>query len=316
MTSPSVPTIRAKGPEDLLALVPYLLGFQPEESITAVLLSGAQLKLTARVDLPPLELLEPALDSFSLRLAEQTVNDDVDQIIVMVFSHDVELAEQVLVDLSGRGGLPVILAMHSDLRQFRILDDEEMSPPQDYDPSMTVAAASAVAAGMAPVASRTDLAELVALDEDCHRAALIGADELGPLDHEVNAVPLMRQTVQRCITDGRSPREIALLALLALDLTARDAALMMMDRGSASEHLGLWLSVARAMRGSLAAGPAALAAMAAWLDGNGALAWCCVDRAEAEFEGYSLAALVAEMLDNAVHPDAWQECRPQLIEAA
>ncbi len=315
MTSASVPTIRATGPADLLALVPYLLGFQPEESICAILLSGSQLKLTARVDLPSVEVVEAAADGFGHRVAEQAERDQVDQIIVAVFSEDGELARRALLELVG-AGLPVVLALHSDGSQYRVLEGEEMTPPQDYEPSATIAAASAVAAGLAPVHRRDDLLAMVDFDQDQHHDAMEGARCLDHFDESQDLRLLMRRTVQAAIRGPMLPRDIALLALLALDIEARDSAWLMMDRTNAQDHLTVWLTVARAMKESLAAGPAVLAGMAAWLSGNGALAWCCVDRAQDEFEGYGFAGLLAEILDQALHPDNWVELRPQLMEAA
>src|SRR5688572_2633259 len=48
------PTIVAGSPADLLACVPYLLGFHPADSLVVVGLSGLRVIFAARVDLPPL----------------------------------------------------------------------------------------------------------------------------------------------------------------------------------------------------------------------------------------------------------------------
>src|SRR4051812_27180318 len=47
--------VRLDGPGALIAAVPHLLGFHPQESIVAVGLSGAppQVRLCVRADLPP-----------------------------------------------------------------------------------------------------------------------------------------------------------------------------------------------------------------------------------------------------------------------
>ncbi|MFC6344376.1 DUF4192 family protein, partial [Nocardioides hankookensis] len=45
---------------------------------------------------------------------------------------------------------------------------------------------------------------------------------------------------------------------------------------------------------------------AAWQAGQGALAWCAVDRCVDVDPGYSLAGLVAELLTRAVPPDTWE----------
>ena len=45
-------TLRAKNPEDLLAMVPQVLGFHPEESLVLLTLGEATDRFHARVDLP------------------------------------------------------------------------------------------------------------------------------------------------------------------------------------------------------------------------------------------------------------------------
>ena len=56
----------------------------------------------------------------------------------------------------------------------------------------------------------------------------------------------------------------------------------------------------------LRAAPAALLGFAAWLSGNGALAWCAVECAQEAEPGYTLAGLLSEALAGAVPPSAWR----------
>jgi hypothetical protein len=53
-------------------------------------------------------------------------------------------------------------------------------------------------------------------------------------------------------------------------------------------------------------------AFAAWLAGDGALAWCAVDRCQAVEPDHSLAGLVAQLLESATSPDDWEVLRPRL----
>ena len=55
--------------------------------------------------------------------------------------------------------------------------------------------------------------------------------------------------------------------------------------------------------------PASLLAFAAWLSGDGALAWCAIDLARQADPDYSLANLLAEALEGAVPPSAWSPRR-------
>ena len=57
--------------------------------------------------------------------------------------------------------------------------------------------------------------------------------------------------------------------------------------------------------------PATLLAFAAWLAGDGALAWCALDRAREADPDYSMAALVERALTCAVPPSTWEPLTEQ-----
>ena len=59
---------------------------------------------------------------------------------------------------------------------------------------------------------------------------------------------------------------------------------------------------------------ACLAAFAAWLQGDGALAWCAVERALAADPAYSWADLIVQSLEQAVSPSVWQPFPTEEIE--
>jgi hypothetical protein len=74
------------------------------------------------------------------------------------------------------------------------------------------------------------------------------------------------------------------------------------------EHVALWADLTRRAGASQAAAPASLLAFAAWRSGNGALAAVAADRALQASPGYTMAALIAELLRLAIPPsefDAW-----------
>ncbi|MCP2265891.1 DUF4192 domain-containing protein [Promicromonospora thailandica] len=58
LSGPAATVVRVAGPEDLLAYIPYRLGFQPAESVVAVSLTGPRRRvgLVARVDIDDLRL--------------------------------------------------------------------------------------------------------------------------------------------------------------------------------------------------------------------------------------------------------------------
>ena len=88
MTSPASPapratTLTARTPEDVLAAVPVVLGFEPLESVVMLTFGGVE-TFHARVDLPPPtkaddavgQLLEPALQHRVTRVVFVVYADD------------------------------------------------------------------------------------------------------------------------------------------------------------------------------------------------------------------------------------------------
>jgi hypothetical protein len=106
------------------------------------------------------------------------------------------------------------------------------------------------------------------------------------------------------------PTEVLVpLALALRDPAARDQAWSGFSRGTAPHWVATWSDAVRRLPDELVAGPAAVLAVAAWLAGEGALAWCAVERCRAVEPDHSLARLVADLLDEACSPDLWDQLR-------
>src|SRR5690606_31620965 len=92
-----------------------------------------------------------------------------------------------------------------------------------------------------------------------------------------------------------------------LALRVRDAAWSVLRHARARQHVDFWADVLRRSPDQLAAAPAALLAYAAWQAGDGALAWCALDRCTEVDPDYSLAALIGQLLEAAVPPGSWPD---------
>lgn len=102
-----------------------------------------------------------------------------------------------------------------------------------------------------------------------------------------------------------------LVALAAIEV--RDVAWALLDHDNAAAHVDLWRDVVRRSPLEAQAAPAALLAFSAWLAGDGALAWCAVERSQEAEPGYTLAGLVAQALSGAVPPHTWQPLGPEAL---
>lgn len=302
--------VRASSPEDLLSLIPYLLGFRPENSLVTLLLRGGLLQLTARIDLPPVGA-DVDLGRVARHFAAVADRHGAHDAVVATFTSDATWSDRVVrrVDAAlGRSGCDVVTALHCDQRRYRVRGPLGWTGPFDFDPQTTATAASAVVAGLGMLPDRAALVASVAPAGPAEVAAVVAAAEGVDLPDEPGARDaLMAETTARCVADAGtvSDRDCAQLALLATDLEVRDVAWLAMDRATARRHRELWQQVARRVPTVLSAAPVCLTGMAAWLEGDGALAWCCVDRATAEHPNYGMGDLLRQLLESAVHPRTW-----------
>ena len=87
----------------------------------------------------------------------------------------------------------------------------------------------------------------------------------------------------------------------------RDAALQAVSRDTAAEHLRVWSHLLRRAPDPQVPDVAPVTAFCAWQAGDGALAWCALDRCFAVDDDHGLGTCLAACLTRAVPPSAWEE---------
>jgi len=97
------------------------------------------------------------------------------------------------------------------------------------------------------------------------------------------------------------------LRRLVTRVEVRDAALYAVTRASAADHLRVWSCLLRGASDDQVPDVAALTAFCAWLSGDGALAWCALDRCFAVDDVHRLGRCLAECLERALPPSAWED---------
>jgi hypothetical protein len=175
-----------------------------------------------------------------------------------------------------------------------------------YDVSAHVFAAESVLRGRVTHASRADLEATVAPDP---AAVVLVAAAAGGTDTPRPEPAWLRTTVAGHVAAGSVPDHAEAARLLAglCDVEVRDAALAMLRRDTAEAHARLWSDLVRRAPERFVAPAAAVLGFAAWMAGNGALAWCAVDRCLAADPDHRLARHLAEALTHAVPPSMWEE---------
>lgn len=159
--------IRLTSPSDVLALLPYQLGYHPHDAVVVVTVHGRSVGLVERIDIPPPEHVAEAADAMVGPLLS-----DVPDAAVLVGYESSPGASRPLLDQLRRG---CRLAGIEVLDRVVVRDGRWYSPdcrdgccPDDgrpvEEPADHPGVAELVAMGVSPLPSRAALADVVAAD--------------------------------------------------------------------------------------------------------------------------------------------------------
>ncbi len=308
----SSPTpLAARTPDDIAAFVPLALGFVPQRSVVMVSI-GAGAGMHARVDLPH----DPDdVDDVVEALLRPARRHDVREVVVVVYDDDTTVADEaawaIHDEFTASGiGVREVLRVHDD-HWYAVLPGAPLEAYRGI--AFTLAehrfTAQGVFDGRVTHSSREALRATIAVDEAAARRV---ASELG--DARVLPARALQVLAARHMGRGTvfSVAELASVAVSVVDGDARDEAWVWLTRSDARRAVDLWSDAVRRLPVRHVAGPSAVLAFAAWLVGDGALAWCAVDRCREARPDHSLADLVALLLETATSPDSWEGLRPSI----
>ena len=174
------------------------------------------------------------------------------------------------------------------------------------DTSTRIAAEAVMAGAARPAATRASLAESLVGDREPLAAVLPAAREAAQQSTPIAERNWSIGRLEQFHADGNrlSDPEAARL-LVAIESTgARDALWEDMNRDNATPHTALWTDLTRRAPDEVRTPAASLLAFSSWLGGDGARAWCALDQIP-EGPPYSMAALIAMVLQEGGHPDLW-----------
>lgn len=322
MTTPTTPTFRIRTEADVLALVPYTLGFHPVDSLVLVTIDGQKRPFQARIDLPD----DPDdLPAVAEHLAFAAVRNGAERALVVVYTDDECLggsAAGALDEVLERLGVPVVMMIRADGNRWFPLGDAAAEDDPDgrpYDVRGHELSSRAVLDGKVTFRDRAELADsLAVLDPETVEEVEVAHDALPPLpagqELLLESLWLMEQ-VRSLVARADQPRvtDVPTTARILRAVAHRDVRDLVwcdIDRGNAPAHVDLWREVVRRSPEQLVAPVAGLLAFASWLAGDGALAWCAVDRCLCADPDHVLGRLVAEALTSAMPPTKWQPVDP------
>lgn len=331
MTAPR--TLRIKNPADLIATVPTVLGFHPEDSVVLLTVGAASQPFFGRVDMPSCpDELPDAVAQVSAVAAEQQAAG----VALVVYSDDAALSSLVLSEVERRlepAGVRVRVAVRVDGARWYGLGpgahEDDLGTPYDVtthpftlqavvDGRVVHPSRDALRDSLLPVDPDEVEAVAIALGEAADRLVAAARHPLAPPDRRAVRTTLvaegrwLQERVRRFVDDRErlSATEVGRLLAALVSAEVRDVAWAEIDLDTALLHVDLWRDVVRRSPLPALAPPAALLAFAAWQAGDGALAWCAVDRCHEADPDYAMGSLVSHALAGAVPPDAWTPLPP------
>jgi hypothetical protein len=238
---------------------------------------------------------------------------EVERVAFVVYSAEAGLAASLAAGLvpafvaDGIGVLDVIRAHGGSWCRVPVRARAEESPPVPYDDTHHPFNAQAVFEGRVTLASREQLRATIAPDVGCRDRWSVLVHRLpppGPAE-----VVRARALVASWVTTGADPDDEGAAQVLAAITRAdvRDAALYSVTRESARDHVRVWAALLRGAPDRQVPDTAAVTAFCAWQCGQGALAWCALDRCLAVDPGHRLGLRLAECLTRALPPSVWEE---------
>lgn len=304
-------------PEDILALVPVALGFHPAQSLVMVAFTADGPSFHARVDLPR---APDHVEEVVARLVGAARQHHVATAIVLAYTEEAQVPAcwDVVrhLRLAGVSVIDVIRVGADHYWTGRDVDGlgvEEFvdGPGSAYDVSTHPFVVERIVSGSVIRSGRDELHDTLITDPaqvERIEAAIARQLQSRPDPPDELELGWLHARSRRFIRDrGALTDEEAARVLCAVSWPlGRDAAWESVGRGEAAGLVDMWADLVRRAPAPWSAHAAAVLALLSWISGDGALAWCAVDRSLETDPDNSLARLVAQILEAAISPTTWR----------
>ena len=293
-------------PHDLLAAIPFLIGYHPENSLVLVALKDDTVGMALRVDMPT----DIALESYDL-LASHFQREAADAALVVAYVDSQTDPEPVLINTSAallRAGISIKESLIVSDGRYRsmLCHDSECCPPlgspiPDID-SSRIAAEHVIAGHPMPFANVSGLVQSIAalptaMEERWQREVQtfwVESDSENLLDLQRDGATAVIDLAGE-YTQGRGAEDRELTARVIgriSDIQVRDFALGSHNAETADAYWQMWRELLLIAPRGFVAPIASIFAALAYERGEGALAHKALDRALADDDRYSLALLL------------------------
>ncbi len=278
-----IPTLRVSSPDDLLAAVPVLLGFHPEQSVVVAHLHGGRFGCVARADLA--DMLRPGVPRAVLAALRAEADRDGGSLVIVAYGNEPTASRQAAERVEQELGVPVTTSIVVAGDRWWFTDDPQGAGSL-HDPRGSRVAAEAAFAGRTVLPTRGDVARLFLPARGQRRVA---ARTLGTALQTVALLPdgeaqvMLREAIDEFAAASPprlSGRDCALLVALADHPRGRLAFWERLSPETAPMLVEMWLQVSRRFHPEQSVVASCLVGFAAWQTGAGALMTLALDRAE------------------------------------
>lgn len=323
------PVLRLRSPGEVVAALPALLGYHARKSIVLVVLAGDRhrVRLTMRLDLP--ERRDRAVwTAVAGALAPGLAQAQGTHAMLIVVDGDDACAQGLIEALTPRleeHSLDLMDALVvADGRYRSVLCRDVECCPADGKPvpPTGAATAAAVVGGRVIRASRDDLraeieppsAEAAERAERVVRLVAMTAAH-GSVDDSVDGVETELRRACEAADDGAlTLDQAARLAVMVAVGEIRDQAYLHLITSGVPRHRRLWAAVCRLLPVEHSVVPHVLFALAAYLDGDGAVATVALEAAEQVDPSHPSVRLLSDVLAAGIPPAAVRDALARSIE--
>ncbi len=314
-------------PHDLLAAIPFLIGYHPSDSLVLVSIKEDCVGMAMRIDYP-IDQSEAAFDLCASHISA----DEADGALIVAYqplgrSDGDDVLAQTTAALS-RAGVAIYESILIAEGSYRSLLCHDITccplagrpvPPLD---SSRIAMESVVAGHPMPFATIAELGASVRsnlLAQEEQWLERVQKSEVDPIDSDLNNLQRDGATAvidlaNDFIEHGVSTDQDLIAHVLGRlsEIQVRDFALGSHGGESAPGYKRMWMHLLRSAPPGFVAPVACLAAAIAYEYGDGALARAALDRAFADTPSYSLAQLLQRVFSAGWPPQSFAQMRSEL----
>ena len=313
-------------PHDLLAAVPFMVGYHPKDSLVVMALRDAKVSMAMRVDFPDSE----SIASVSATVAGHLARELADEAIIVGYlpidvteSDPLEIVRSIIA-LQGISVKECIVVRGGRFRSNLCADLECCPPEGNLIPEILdsrVTAEQVAAGNPLPYLDLDEMKrsisalpidkELVRLIQGIEEIDYAGDDVTAHQREGANAINEMAIAFskEQKIEDKS---DVALVLVRLLDLQVRDYAMGMTTEETSDQLWDMWRYLLRLAPQGYVAPVAVIFATMSYERGDGALAQRALDRAMEDAPGYQMAKLLRRTFAAGWPPSAFTQMRADL----